>query len=84
VAGDPELRHRITTMRESGTSLQAIADTLNSEGVATVRNGALWRPSSVQAAAGYRRPRPKQPLHPSPPPPPLKPRRPPPPGRAKP
>jgi hypothetical protein len=36
-------------------TLQAIADRLNAEGVPTVRGGAKWRPSSVQAAAGYKR-----------------------------
>ena len=41
-------------------TLQAIADRLNEEGVPTVRGGAEWRPSSIQAAAGYkRRPRPR-------------------------
>ncbi len=35
---------------------QAIADTLNEEGVPTVRGGRLWRPSSVQRATGYLRP----------------------------
>ena len=39
-------------------SLQAIADRLNAEGVPTVRGGAMWRPSSVQRAVGYHRPRP--------------------------
>ena len=29
---------------------------LNTERVPTLRGGAEWRPSSVQAAAGYRRP----------------------------
>ena len=37
--------------------LQAIADTLNERGVPTLRGGQQWRPSSVQAAAGYRRPK---------------------------
>jgi hypothetical protein len=44
-------------MREQGLSLQAIADRLNAEGVPTVRGGIMWRPSSVQCAAGYHRPR---------------------------
>jgi DNA invertase Pin-like site-specific DNA recombinase/peptidoglycan hydrolase-like protein with peptidoglycan-binding domain len=52
----PELRDRITEMRASKMTLQAIADQLNSEGVPTLRGGARWRPSSVQAALGYRRP----------------------------
>ena len=43
-------------MRAEGMTLQAIADTLNAEGVPTLRGGAEWRPSSVQAAAGYKRP----------------------------
>jgi DNA invertase Pin-like site-specific DNA recombinase len=55
VADDPELRDRIASMRADGMTLQAIADRLNTGGVPTVRGGAKWRPSSVQAAAGYRR-----------------------------
>jgi hypothetical protein len=50
------LRQRIAEMRAGGMTLQAIADTLNAEGVPTLRGGALWRPSSVQAATGYKRP----------------------------
>ena len=56
VADVPELHDRIATMREQGMTLQAIADVLNDEGVPTLRGGALWRPSSVQRATGYRRP----------------------------
>jgi DNA invertase Pin-like site-specific DNA recombinase len=56
VADDPELSERISGMRGEGMTLQAIADQLNAEGIPTVRGGAKWRPSSVQAAAGYRRP----------------------------
>lgn len=52
----PELRERIQTLRAQGMTLQAIADVLNREGVPTVRGGKQWRPSSVQTAAGYRRP----------------------------
>jgi DNA invertase Pin-like site-specific DNA recombinase len=60
VADDPELRERIARMRAQGMTLQAIADRLNAEGVPTVRGGAKWRPSSLQAAVGYRlRPRPR-------------------------
>jgi DNA invertase Pin-like site-specific DNA recombinase len=55
VTDDPELVARITQMRAQGMTLQKIADRLNEEGVPTVRGGAKWRPSSVQAAAGYRR-----------------------------
>ena len=56
VADDPELRGRIARMRAQGMTLQAIADRLNEEGVPTLRGGQKWRPSSVQAAVGYRRP----------------------------
>jgi DNA invertase Pin-like site-specific DNA recombinase len=52
----PALKERIVSMREEGMTLQAIADVLNSEGVPTLRGGVKWRPSSVQSAAGYRRP----------------------------
>lgn len=55
VADDPGLSQRIAAMRVAGMTLQAIADKLNDEGVPTVRGGAKWRHSSVQAAAGYRR-----------------------------
>jgi DNA invertase Pin-like site-specific DNA recombinase len=56
VADIPELQGRIAGMREQGMTLQAIADELNAEGVPTLRGGAMWRPSSVQRATGYRRP----------------------------
>jgi DNA invertase Pin-like site-specific DNA recombinase len=57
VSDAPALKQRIADMRAGGMTLQAIADTLNAEGVPTVRGGALWRPSSVQAAVGYKRPK---------------------------
>ena len=50
-----DIRKRIANMRADGMTLQAIADTLNDEGVPTQRGGAKWRPSSVQTAAGYKR-----------------------------
>jgi DNA invertase Pin-like site-specific DNA recombinase len=56
VADHPQLNERIARMRAAGMTLQSIADQLNAEGIATVRGGAKWRPSSVQAAAGYQRP----------------------------
>jgi DNA invertase Pin-like site-specific DNA recombinase/peptidoglycan hydrolase-like protein with peptidoglycan-binding domain len=56
VSDRPELTERIAAMRRAGMTLQAIADQLNAEGVPTLRGGAQWRPSSVQAAVGYRRP----------------------------
>jgi peptidoglycan hydrolase-like protein with peptidoglycan-binding domain/DNA invertase Pin-like site-specific DNA recombinase len=52
----PALKQRILDMRAEGLTLQAIADQLNEEGVPTLRGGQMWRPSSVQAALGYRRP----------------------------
>jgi DNA invertase Pin-like site-specific DNA recombinase len=59
VNDDPALRERILRMRDRQMSLQEIADTLNAEGVPTVRGGAKWRPSSLQAATGYRRKKPE-------------------------
>jgi DNA invertase Pin-like site-specific DNA recombinase len=59
VADLPELAERIRLLRVQGFKLQAIADTLNSELVPTMRGGSCWRPSSVQSAAGYRRARPR-------------------------
>jgi DNA invertase Pin-like site-specific DNA recombinase len=56
ISDRPELREQIVAMRGAGMTLQAIADRLDADGVATVRGGARWRPSSVQAALGYRRP----------------------------
>jgi DNA invertase Pin-like site-specific DNA recombinase len=50
------VHERIAAMRADGMTLQAIADVLNDEGVPTQRGGAKWRPSSVQSAAGYKRP----------------------------
>jgi hypothetical protein len=77
---DPALAERISALRAAGLSLQAIADRLNADGVATPRGGTNWRPSSVQSALGYRRPKPPvgppPPPHPpgAPPPPPRRPR----------
>jgi DNA invertase Pin-like site-specific DNA recombinase len=56
----PALKQRIQTMRTAGMTLQAIADQLNQQNTPTLRGGKEWRPSSVQAAAGYRRPKQKQ------------------------
>jgi DNA invertase Pin-like site-specific DNA recombinase len=65
----PHVAERIAELRERGLSLQAIADALNAEGIPTPRGGAQWRPSSVQSALGYRRPRPPAPGAPPPRPP---------------
>jgi DNA invertase Pin-like site-specific DNA recombinase len=51
----PDLRRRIERMRGTGMTLQAIVDELNAGGIPTVRGGAMWRPSSIQAAVGYQR-----------------------------
>jgi DNA invertase Pin-like site-specific DNA recombinase len=56
VLDNSALLERIRSLRSGGLSLAAIAGHLNAEGVPTVRGGAEWRPSSVQAALGYRRP----------------------------
>ncbi|MBV9474328.1 MAG: recombinase family protein [Solirubrobacterales bacterium] len=66
-AGVPELAERIAQLREGGLSLQRIAEQLNAEGFPTPRGGKQWRPSSVQSALGYRRPRPPAPGAPPPP-----------------
>lgn len=39
------------------TARTLVADRLDAEGVPTLRGGSEWRPSSVQAAAGHRRPK---------------------------
>jgi DNA invertase Pin-like site-specific DNA recombinase len=59
----PHLKQRIAEMRSQGMTLQAIADKFNQEGIATLRGGSQWRPSSVQAAAGYKRPKKPRPTH---------------------
>jgi DNA invertase Pin-like site-specific DNA recombinase len=62
VSDRPDLAERIKAMRAANMTLQAIADQLNNEGIPTLRGGAMWRPSSVQAALGYRRPGARNPL----------------------
>jgi hypothetical protein len=66
----PHIAERIAELHERGLGLKAIADALNAEGIPTPRGGAQWRPSSVQSALGYRRPRPPAPGAPKPPKPP--------------
>jgi DNA invertase Pin-like site-specific DNA recombinase/peptidoglycan hydrolase-like protein with peptidoglycan-binding domain len=60
----PELMERISAMRSANLSLQQIADQFNAEGIPTLRGGKKWRPSSIQAALGYRRPGPRDRLPP--------------------
>jgi hypothetical protein len=67
VVDRPALVERINAMRAAKMTLQAIADKLNQEGVPTLRGGAMWRPSSVQAALGYRRPGARNPRNQTPP-----------------
>ena len=57
VADQPELADKIRAWKAMEWTMQAIADALNAEGVPTLRGGVEWRPSSVQAAIGYRRPK---------------------------
>jgi DNA invertase Pin-like site-specific DNA recombinase len=59
VSHRPELVERIVAMRAAKMTLRAIADQFNAEGVPTLRGGKKWRPSSIQAALGYRRPGPR-------------------------
>jgi DNA invertase Pin-like site-specific DNA recombinase len=59
VSDRPELVQRIASMRAANMTLRAIADQFNAEGVPTLRGGKKWRPSSIQAALGYRRPGPR-------------------------
>jgi DNA invertase Pin-like site-specific DNA recombinase len=59
VSHRPELLERIAALRAANMTLSAIAEQLNAEGVPTLRGGKEWRPSSIQAALGYRRPGPR-------------------------
>jgi peptidoglycan hydrolase-like protein with peptidoglycan-binding domain/DNA invertase Pin-like site-specific DNA recombinase len=52
----PELMERISAMRAANMTLWQIADQFNAEGIPTLRGGSQWRPSSIQAALGYKRP----------------------------
>jgi len=47
---DPAVREWIRRMAETGTSLAAIARSLNAEGIPTGQGGRCWRSSSVGAA----------------------------------
>lgn len=44
-----DVAERIRRLREGGSTLQAICDLLNAEGVPTPRGGTHWRPSSLRA-----------------------------------
>ena len=45
----PDVAARIRALRASGSTLQAICDQLNAEGVPTPRGGSHWRPTSLRA-----------------------------------
>jgi DNA invertase Pin-like site-specific DNA recombinase len=44
-----EVTERIVSARAAGLTMQAIADSLNLDGVPTARSGAKWHPSTVKA-----------------------------------
>ncbi|MFC5066197.1 recombinase family protein [Actinomycetospora atypica] len=44
-----DVARRVTTMRESGMTLAAIAQQLNDGGVPTARGGARWHPATIRA-----------------------------------
>jgi DNA invertase Pin-like site-specific DNA recombinase len=48
-----ETRARINALRNSGVTLQGVADTLNTEGIPTARGGSKWYASTVQKAIAY-------------------------------
>jgi DNA invertase Pin-like site-specific DNA recombinase len=57
VADHPQLLELIKQLRDDGSTLQQIANELNAHEIPTLRGGATWRASSIQAALGYRRSR---------------------------
>ena len=56
VRDDPELSARIAAMRERRHVPAGDRGRAQRGGVPTLRGGTRWRPSSVQAATGYKRP----------------------------
>jgi len=56
VVDDEALAGRILSLRGRGWTYRRIAELLNTEGVPTMRGACSGRVSSLQAAAGYRRP----------------------------
>jgi DNA invertase Pin-like site-specific DNA recombinase len=45
----PSVRGRVREERDAGRTLQAIADSLNADGVPTAKGGSRWYPSTVSA-----------------------------------
>ena len=52
VADDENLSTVVKVLSGRGLTLQQIADVLNAQNVPTLRGGAVWRPSSLQAVLG--------------------------------
>jgi DNA invertase Pin-like site-specific DNA recombinase len=67
VADDENLSTIVKVLRDRGLTLQQIADVLNAQNVPTLRGGAMWRPSSLQAVLGQpREPAARSPVLPPP------------------
>ena len=54
VEHSPTVRDLVVSMRESGATLQQIADRLTDDGVATPRGG-LWHPATIKRILASRR-----------------------------
>jgi DNA invertase Pin-like site-specific DNA recombinase len=61
VAEHENLTRVVKGLREQGFTLQQIADQLNEHDIPTLRGGAKWRPSSLQAVLGHQRDPPEHP-----------------------
>lgn len=55
LADNPKLAEKVRRLRSDGMTLKEVADTLNAEGVPTLRGGKLWRPSAIQSVVGPKR-----------------------------
>lgn len=63
LADKPEILKRIEALRAEGKTFQSICDTLNAEGVPTLRGAAAWRPSALaRSLSGPRRARKRRPV----------------------
>jgi hypothetical protein len=52
-----DLRDRVQSLRKDRWTRQGVCDLFNADWVPTARGGTAWRPSALQAAEGYVRPR---------------------------